>query len=73
MCAHELVTCGAWNQCRRIQALMLAAIATAVARNFCFWCGTHCCIPNPFLALVVVEDVVELYRPITLLCYAHLS
>ena len=56
MRAHQLITCRARNQCRGVQALVLAAIATAVARNFCFWCGTHCCILNPFLALVVAEN-----------------
>jgi hypothetical protein len=52
---------------------VLAAIATAVARNFCFWCGTHCCISNPFLALVVIEDVGELYPPDHPAFHAHLS
>jgi hypothetical protein len=63
MRAHQLIARRARNQCRRIKALVLTAIATAVARDFCFWCGTHCCIPNPFLAIVVVEQVGELRPP----------
>jgi len=31
MRAHQLVACRAGNQCRRIEALVLAAIATPVA------------------------------------------
>jgi hypothetical protein len=30
MRAHQLMACRTWNQCRRIKALVLAAIATAV-------------------------------------------
>jgi hypothetical protein len=41
MRTHQLVAGCAWNQCRRIKALVLAAVATAVAGNFGFWCGTH--------------------------------
>ena len=51
MRAHQLVARRARNQCRRIKTLVLAAIATPVARDFCFWCGTHRCILNPFLPL----------------------
>jgi hypothetical protein len=64
VCAHQLIAGCAWNQCRRIQALVLAAVATAVAGNFCFWCGTHCCILDPFLALVVVADAASYAHPI---------
>jgi hypothetical protein len=46
--AHQLVAGRAWNKRRRIQALVLAAVATAVARNFCFRCGTHDVIFDPF-------------------------
>ena len=52
MRAHQLVAGLAGYKRRRIQALMLAAVATAVARDFCFWCGTHCSILNPFLACI---------------------
>ena len=31
MRAHQLIACRAGNQCRRIKALVLAAVATAVA------------------------------------------
>jgi hypothetical protein len=31
MRAHQLIACRTWNQCRRIKALVLTAIATAVA------------------------------------------
>jgi hypothetical protein len=31
MRAHQLIACRARNQCRRVEALVLAAIATAVA------------------------------------------
>jgi hypothetical protein len=31
MRAHQLMACRARNQCRRVEALVLAAIATAVA------------------------------------------
>jgi hypothetical protein len=48
MRAHQLVAGWARHERRRIQALMLAAVATAVARNFCFWCGTHDVIFYPF-------------------------
>jgi hypothetical protein len=48
MRAHQLIAGRAGHERRRIQALMLAAVATAVARNFCLWCGTHCSILNPF-------------------------
>jgi len=41
MRAHQLVALLAYHQRRRVEALMLAAIATAVARNFCLWYGTH--------------------------------
>ena len=65
MCAHQLIARRARNQCRRVEALMLPAVATAMARNFCFWCGTHYCILDPFLAFVVVELRGELRLPIT--------
>jgi hypothetical protein len=41
MRAHELVALRAWHQGRRSQPLVLAPVATAVARYFGFWCGTH--------------------------------
>jgi hypothetical protein len=41
MRAHQLVALWAQHQRRCIEALMLAAVATAVARNFCLWYGTH--------------------------------
>jgi hypothetical protein len=63
MCAHQLIARRAGNQCRRVEALMLPAIATAMARNFCFWCGTHCCILNPFSAFVVVVCAADFARP----------
>jgi hypothetical protein len=31
MSTHQLIACRARNQCRRVEALVLAAIATAVA------------------------------------------
>jgi hypothetical protein len=60
MRAHQLIARCAGNQRRRIQALVLAAVATAMAGNFCFWCGTHCCILDPFLAFSVVADIPHL-------------
>jgi hypothetical protein len=41
MCAHQLIALRACHQRRRVEALMLAAVAAAVARNFCLWYGTH--------------------------------
>ena len=59
--AHQLMTGRAGNERRRFQAEMLAAVATAVARNLGFWCGTHCCIPKSFL------------EPLTLVCATNWS
>jgi len=39
--AHQLAALRAWHQGRRGEALMLAPVAAAVARNFGFWYGTH--------------------------------
>jgi len=49
MRAHQLAALRAHHQSGRIQALVLAAIATAVARNFRLWYGAHYKILNPFL------------------------
>ena len=51
MRAHQLAALRAHHQRGRIQALMLATVATAVARNFRFWCGAHYSIFDPFLIL----------------------
>ena len=48
MRAHQLAALLARDQRRQIEPLVLAAVATAVARNFCFWCGTHDVIFYPF-------------------------
>jgi hypothetical protein len=42
MRAHQLVALWADHQRRRVEALVLAAVAPPVARNFCLWYGTHC-------------------------------
>jgi len=49
--AHQFAALRAHHQSRRIQALMLAAVATAVARNFRLWYGAHYLILNPFLTI----------------------
>ena len=46
--AHQLAALAANHQRRRIQALVLAAIAAAMARDFCLWYGTHDMVLNPF-------------------------
>ena len=48
MRAHQLVALRAGHQCRRVEALMLAAVATAVARNFGLWYGAHALVLDPF-------------------------
>lgn len=60
--AHQLVALRAYHQRRRIQALVLAAVATAVARNFGFWCSTHECIPDPFLDMSYVLFVQQAFE-----------
>jgi hypothetical protein len=57
MSTHQLVALRADHQRRRIQALMLSPVATAMARNFCLWYGTHECILIPFLTSFVFQDV----------------
>jgi hypothetical protein len=49
MRAHKLAALRAHHQHRGIQALVLAAVATAVARNFRLWYGAHYVILDPFL------------------------
>jgi hypothetical protein len=49
--AHQLATLAAKHQRWCIQALVLAAIAAAVTRDFCFWYGTHDMVLNPFFAI----------------------
>jgi hypothetical protein len=51
--AHQLAALAANHQRRRIQALVLAAIAAAMARDFCLWYGTHGCIPKSFPTVFV--------------------
>lgn len=51
MRAHELVALRANHQRRRVEALVLAAVAPAVARNFRLWYGTHCSVFVPFLII----------------------
>jgi hypothetical protein len=41
MRTHQLATLLAGHQCRRGQPLVLTPVASAMARNFCFWNGTH--------------------------------
>jgi hypothetical protein len=39
--AHQVAALRAWHQGRRGEPLVLTPVATAVARNFSFWYGTH--------------------------------
>ena len=41
MRAHQLAALLAGNQRRRVEALVLAAVAAAMARDFMLWYGTH--------------------------------
>jgi hypothetical protein len=52
MRAHQLVALRTHHQRGRVQALVLAAIATAVTRNFGLWYGAHYVILDPFSIIV---------------------
>lgn len=53
--AHQLVTLRAQHQRWRIEALVLAAVATAVARNFRLWYGTHNSMFRSFPGYLVAD------------------